>query len=361
MTQEPPRDHVRLLLGIAVLGGLAGVSVWVLAPFLPALVWATMIVVATWPAMRAVEARLGRRRWLAVTVMTTALLLAFVIPLSLAITTLVSNVDVVTGWAKSLKTHAFDVPPDWVAGLPLIGKRIDAGWRELAKNGELGEKVASYAAVVGKWFVDRIGDLGAVVLQFLLTVVISAILYAKGESAAAGVVRFARRIGGDRGEESVVLAGQAIRGVALGVVVTAVIQSALGGVGLAIAGVPYAAVLTAAMFMLALAQIGPLPVMAGATIWVFWRGETGWGAFMAVWTVIVGALDNVLRPILIKRGVDLPFLLILVGVIGGLIAFGMVGIFVGPAVLAVCYRLLESWVDETPGAGAAPEDRSRDR
>lgn len=352
MNPDPPRDHVRLLLEVAILGSLAAVSVWIMAPFLPALIWATMIVVSTWRLMLAAEKRLWHRRGLAAAVMTTAILIAFFGPLSAAIGMLVSNVDVVTGWVKSVEPHQFDVPPDWVAKVPLAGSRLDAAWRELAQDGELGAKISGAAAVVGKWFVAQIGDLGAVVLQFLLTVVISAILYVRGETAAAGVVRFARRIGGDRGEESVRLAGQAIRGVALGVVVTAVVQSALAGVGLAIAGIPYAMLLTAAILMLALAQIGPLPVMAGATIWTFWRGDTGWGVFLAVWTIVVGGLDNVLRPILIKRGVDLPLLLILVGVIGGLIAFGMVGIFVGPAVLAVCYRLVASWVGPAEKADA---------
>ncbi len=359
MSADHQRDHVRLLLAIAILGGLVAVSVWILAPFLPALIWATMIVVATWRTMLAVEARVGRRRWLATAVMTTAMLLAFVIPLTLAITTIVSNADVITGWVKSAQAGATDVPPEWVARIPVIGGKLDSGWRDLAANGELGAKVAAVAAVIGKWFLDKVGDLGAVLLQFLLTVAIAAILYSKGEIAAAAVVRFARKIGGDRGEASVVLAGQAIRGVALGVVVTAVVQSAVGGIGLAIAGVPYATVLTAVMFLLALAQIGPLPVMAGATIWVFWRGETGWGIFLAVWTIIDSTMDNVIRPLLIKRGVDLPLLLILVGVIGGLIAFGLVGIFVGPAVLAVCYRLLDSWVGETPGPVAPVDDPTR--
>jgi predicted PurR-regulated permease PerM len=359
MTKEPDRDHVRLLLEVAILGSLVAVSVWIMAPFLPALIWATMIVVATWPLMKAAEARLWKRRGLAATVMTLAMLLAFFGPLSAAIMTLVSHADVITGWVKSVDPHTFDVPPDWVAKIPVAGTRLDTAWRDLAQDGELGEKIAAVGAVVGKWFFAQIGDLGAVVLQFLLTVVIAAILYVNGETASAGVIRFARRIGGDRGEGSVVLAAQAIRGVALGVVVTAVIQSALGGVGLAIAGVPYVTLLTAAMFMLALAQIGPLPIMAGATIWVFTRGETGWGVFMIVWTIVVGALDNVLRPILIKRGVDLPILLILVGVIGGLIAFGMVGIFVGPSVLAVCYRLVASWVGPAAAPEAPPEDPSR--
>jgi predicted PurR-regulated permease PerM len=162
------------------------------------------------------------------------------------------------------------------------------------------------------------------------------------------VLLCARRIGGDRGESVVILASKAIRGVAIGVVVTALTQAVLGGIGLAVAGVPYAAVFTAAMFMLAVAQIGVGPVMICAVIWLFWKGETGWGTALLVWSVLVMVLDNVLRPMLIKRGVDLPMLLILVGVIGGLIGFGLVGIFVGPIVLAVTYTLVAAWSAEAP-------------
>jgi len=356
MNPAPPRDPVRLLLGIGILGGLAAVSIWILMPFLPALIWATMIVVATWPMMRAVETRLGRRRWLATAVMTSALLLTFVIPLSLATVTLVQHMDVVTGWVKSLQSQAFDVPPEWVGKIPMVGARLDETWREQAASSDFGAKLSGYAAIVGSWFVAQVGDLGGVVLTFLLTVVIAAILYSRGEMAAAGVVRFARKIGGDRGETSAVLAAQAIRGVALGVVVTAIAQSALGGIGLFIAGVPYAAVLTAVMFMLALAQIGAVPVMAGATIWAFTQDHTGWGVFLIVWTVVVGGLDNVLRPILIRRGVDLPLLLILAGVIGGLVAFGLVGLFVGPAVLAVTYRLTQGWTAIEAQSSALVDD-----
>ncbi len=358
MTNPMQRDPIRLLLGIAILGGMAAVSVWIMKPFLPALIWATMIVVATWPMMLAVQTRLWRRRGLATAVMTVALLLTFVIPLSLAIVTIVNHMDVITGWVKLLQTRTFDVPPDWVDRIPVVGSRLGDLWREQAATGELGATVSSYAAVVGTWFVAQVGDLGGVVLQFLLTVVIAAILYTRGETAAAGVIRFARTIGGDRGENSVVLAAQAIRGVALGVVVTAVAQSAIGGIGLGIAGVPYAAVLTAVMFMLALMQIGAVPVMAGGAIWAFTQGHTGWGIFLVVWTVLVGGLDNVLRPILIRRGVDLPLLLILVGVIGGLIAFGLVGLFVGPAVLAVTYRLIQGWTAAEASPSVIADDRS---
>jgi predicted PurR-regulated permease PerM len=132
--------------------------------------------------------------------------------------------------------------------------------------------------------------------------------------------------------------------VALGVVVTAIVQSTAAGIGLAVSGIPYVTVLTAVIFMLCIAQLGPILVLAPAVGWLYWSGDPVWGTVLLVWTVIVGALDNVLRPILIKRGADLPLLLIFAGVIGGLVSFGIIGLFVGPVILAVTYRLLESWV-----------------
>jgi predicted PurR-regulated permease PerM len=188
-------------------------------------------------------------------------------------------------------------------------------------------------------------------VQFLLTVVIAAILFAFGETAAAGVRRFGRRLAGQHGEHGVVLAGQAIRGVALGVVVTALVQAILGGIGFAVAGVPFVGILTALMFLLCVVQIGPGPVLFCAVAWLYWKGITGWATGLLVWSIMVGTVDNVLRPYLIKKGADLPLLLIFAGVIGGLIAFGLVGIFVGPVVLAVAYMLLEAWVTEEPVEG----------
>lgn len=151
-----------------------------------------------------------------------------------------------------------------------------------------------------------------------------------------------------------VLAGKAIRGVALGVGLTALVQSVLGGIGLAVAGVPAAAVLTAVMLLLCIAQLGPVLVLVPAVIWLFWSGQTLWGTALLFWTVIVATMDNFLRPVLIKKGADLPLLLIFAGVIGGLLAFGIIGLFIGPVVLAVTYTLLGSWVDTDPGSAAQP-------
>jgi predicted PurR-regulated permease PerM len=123
----------------------------------------------------------------------------------------------------------------------------------------------------------------------------------------------------------------------------------LGGIGLALAGVPMAPVLTVLMFMLCIAQLGPILVLLPAVAWLYWSGDSGWGTFLLVWTAVVGSLDNVLRPYLIKKGADLPLLLIFAGVIGGMLTLGLVGIFVGPVVLAVAYTLLDAWVEDDRG------------
>ncbi len=344
------QDLARAALGVLFLAALVGLSLWILLPFLGAIAWATMIVVATWPALLAVQSRLWKSRAFAVTVMTVALLVVLIVPLAAAITTIVAHSKEFAGWAKAIAAFRLSSPPAWLVQLPLIGDVARQAWEEIgvAGVGELAAKAGPYAAAATRWFIAQVGNLGKLFLQLLLTVLFAAVLYARGESAATGVRRFARRLAGENGVNAVALAAQAIRGVALGVVVTALAQSVLGGIGLLIAGVPFTAVLTALMFILAVAQIGAAPVLVVPVVWLYWTGSTGWATFLLVWTLAVGGLDNILRPMLIKRGAHLPLLLVFSGVIGGLIAFGLIGIFIGPIVLAVGYTLLKAWVEEAP-------------
>jgi predicted PurR-regulated permease PerM len=341
-------DLAKTTLGVLFIGLLIIASLWVLQPFLPAIIWATMVVVATWPVLLWVQAMLWNSRALAVTVMSLILLLLFMVPMALAIGTIVQNSDQIVEWTKSIADFRIPAPPDWVASLPFVGDKAAIAWQQAVDTGgkELMHKLAPHAGAMVKWATSKFGSIGLLFVQFLLTVIIAAVMYAGGESAAAAVKRFGRRLAGPRGENIVVLAGQAIRGVALGVGVTALVQSALGGIGLAIVGIPFAGLLTAMMLMLCIAQLGPGLVLIPAVIWVYWSGDTGWGTFLLVWSVVVVALDNFLRPVLIKLGADLPLLLILAGVIGGLFAFGLVGIFVGPVVLAVAYTLLDEWISD---------------
>ena len=343
------RELTRTLLGVIFLGALIVASFWILRPFLAATIWATMIVVATWPVMLWLQDRLWRRRTLAVVAMTVILLLLFVVPFTLAIGTIVANADEIGALLKSLADFRMPPsPPDWIANLPFVGEKAVLAWEQAAVAGVEGllAKLMPYAGSATTWFVARAGNVGYLFVQFLLTLLLAALMYARGEVVAHSLGRFGHRLAGERGENAVRLAGQAIRSVALGVVVTAVVQSAIGGFGLAIAGVPFAGLLTAAMLLLCIAQLGPTPVLVPAVIWLYWTGQTAWGTLLLVVTVVVVTLESVLRPMLIKRGADLPLLLIFAGVIGGLLAFGLVGIFVGPVVLAVAYTLLEAWIGD---------------
>jgi predicted PurR-regulated permease PerM len=348
VSQPPPSwDLTRILLSVVAIGGLIGASFWVLRPFLPAVVWATMVVVATWPAFRAMQARLWGRRVLAVTVMTLLMLTILAAPLTMTVIAIVERADDVVAWSRAMAARGVPAPPEWVANFPLVGRRIAAEWRQLAATPpeDLARQVTPYLAGVVGWVIAQAGGLGALLVQFLLTVAVSAMLYAQGETAAAGLLAFAQRLGGEQGTRVVILSAGAIRAVALGIVVTALVQSAIGGIGLAVTGVPHTLLLTSLMVMLGVAQIGPWPVLFGAVVWLYMSGQTFWGTVMLVWAILTTSLDNILRPILIKRGADLPLVLILAGVLGGLLAFGLVGLFVGPVILAVTYTLLVAWVD----------------
>src|SRR5262249_15441289 len=248
---------------------------------------------------------------------------------------------------KSLGSLKTATPPDWLAALPFVGPRVVEWWQRATAAGvqELGARILPYAGIIVSWLASQLGGFGVLLVQFLLTLLLAAAMYAKCGRAAAQLVRFGRRLAGSGGETSVYLAGQTIRAVALGVVVTALAQTAVGGIGLLIAGVPFAALFSGIMFIFAIAQIGVIPVLAPAVAWLYWSGDSGWGTFLLVWTIITGTMDNFFRPILIKRGADLPLLLVFAGVIGGLFAFGLIGIFVGPVVLAVTDALLDAWID----------------
>jgi predicted PurR-regulated permease PerM len=356
-------DLTRTTLAVLFVSGMIAACFWILRPFLPAIIWATTLVVATWPIMLQVQRRLWNSRGLAVAIMAMALLIVFVVPFWLAITTIADNFDRIVGWTTSLAAFKLPPPPEWLSGVPLFGNRAAQFWETLAASGiePLVSKAAPYAGGVASWFVAALGGLGIVLVQFLLTVVVAGVMYLNGEHAAAAARRFGRRLAGERGEQSVRLAAQAIRSVALGVVVTALGQAVLGGIGIALAGLPLSAVLTAVMFMLCIAQLGPLPVLVPAVIWLYWSGATGWGTFLLVWSILLSTLDSVVRPLLIRKGAHLPLILLLAGVVGGLIAFGLVGIFLGPVVLAVGYTLLQSWMAEAripDEGGSAPPHRA---
>jgi len=341
-------DITRITLAVLFIGALIAASFWIFKPFLTSFIWATIIVVATWPLLLKLQDWFWHKRGLAVTAMTIILLLVLVIPLTFAISAIIDSTDKITGWIRSLSTFTVPAMPEWVGKIPLVGKKVAESWQQYAAlpPEDLSARLTPYAKNAISWFLAKAGSIGMMLLQFLLTVIISAILYANGETAASGVRKFVRRLAGPKGDETAVLASKAVRGVALGFVLTAIIQTVLAGIGLAITGVPAVAILTAVIFIFCIAQIGPAIVLILSVIWLFYSGQTLWGSVLIAWSIPVLLLDNIIRPVLIKKGADLPLLLIFAGVIGGLIAFGVIGLFIGPVVLAVSHVLLKAWVSE---------------
>ncbi|HGX9945783.1 AI-2E family transporter YdiK [Klebsiella pneumoniae] len=328
-----PRDIPQILLSVLFLALIIISCLWVVQPFILSFAWAGTVVIATWPVLLRLQRVLFGKRLLAVLAMTLLLFLLFVIPIALLVNSLVDN------------------------SVPLVGDKLYSAWHGLLDMGgsAIMAKVRPYIGTTTSWFVGQAAHIGKLLVYCGLMLLFSALLYWRGEQVAYGFRYFATRLAAKRGDAAVLLAGQAVRAVALGVVVTALTQAVLGGIGLAVSGVPYAALLTVVMIFTCLVQLGPLLVLVPSIIWLYWSGDTTWGTVLLVWSCVVGTMDNVIRPVLIRMGADLPMILILTGVIGGLIAFGMIGLFIGPVLLAVSWRLYDAWVHEVPPPPKDPD------
>ena len=339
-------DLARNTLGVLFIGALMLASAWILRPFIAGLIWSAMVAVSTWPLMLRVQDWCGGRRGPAVAAMTVAILFVFLIPLGLAISVIAAHAGDVTAWVQGLSQRSVPAPPAWLGSVPFVGPRAVSAWQVVQASGmpELVARIEPYAQDLSKWLIAEAGTFGLLLVQFLLIVILTAVFYSGGEAWAAWLKAFGRRLADERGENAIVLAGQAIRGVAMGVVVTAILQSALAGIGLLVAGVPVPMLLTAVIFALCIAQLGPILVLIPCVIWVYSNDGIVWGTVFLIWCLAVGLMDNFVRPVLIRRGADLPLMLIIAGVIGGLLAFGLVGLFVGPVILAVSFTLVDAWV-----------------
>ncbi|WP_309491418.1 AI-2E family transporter YdiK [Trinickia mobilis] len=350
-------DLPRIVLGAGSLLLLIGGTLYVLHPFVPALIWGTMIVVATWPGFVALQRRLHGRRAPAVVLMLLVQIVVIVVPIYSAVSTLASHAAEITGFLKGLPDYALPSPPQWLASVPVVGARIAHEWQSLSDAGPGGvlAEVEPYLTIAARWLLARASQLGVFALYLLLMLIVCGLLYAKGEIAARLVTRVAERVAPHNGAEIVLLAAQSVRAIALGVVVTAVIQASLGALGVWVAGVPFAGILAALLLVVCLVQIGPLLPLLGCVAWLFVNGSRLTAILLLIWSIGVTMLDSILRPLLIRRAVELPMVLILFGVLGGLLSLGVVGLFIGPVILAVTYHLLLAWIG-TAKPSAAESD-----
>jgi predicted PurR-regulated permease PerM len=344
---EPVRTALRLL----IIGSLLLAVLYILRPFLPSMLWSAFIVITVWPGMTWLQHRFRWNR-AACALLLAAVLIGFVIgPLLAGIFAFAEHGETLFYDAKAAVERIPDEPPAWVGELPLVGSRLAETWRDVA-SGEAGLRARLGPAVQagGRWLFGQVGAVGGLFLQFLLVLVFTLVFYLNGERLDEVSQLLASRIGGERALQARDQARQAIRAVALGVVLTALLQAGLALIGLLIAGAPLAILVAFICFLLAIAQFGAaLPLLAVAG-WLYWgQDAAGWAAFLAIWAlVVVGGVDNIIRPMLITRGMSMPMTLVFLGVIGGLLAYGLIGVFLGPTLVAIAYTLLLAWLAEPP-------------
>jgi predicted PurR-regulated permease PerM len=334
-------------------------------PFLPAILWAIVFAVTIWPFFVKLEKVLGGRTSLAAVVPTLLLALIFFVPLVYVGFKLVSQASVAIDYGQGLMEKGLGPPPLWLKGLPLVGVRFEGIWQDIAQDTpKLIEMVKPHI----KNLLGTMVSAGTGMAQILLMVVLSLIIFffvlKEGHAIRASLEKMALRLAGEKGRRLLFVAGSTMRSVVFGILGSAIVQGVMAIFGLWISGVPSPVFIGTVAGVFALIPIGLIQVvLLPAAGWlIFYKGQIGWGIFLAIWSFfVIGNIDNVIRPMLISRGAKVPFLVVFLGVLGGLAFGGIIGLFVGATLLAVFYTILKGWVaaeDENSGAVPIMIDRT---
>jgi predicted PurR-regulated permease PerM len=276
--------------------------------------------------------------------MSLGMILVILLPFVFVGFTLADDVTALTAAMRRSVEAGPPAPPAWLAKVPVIGQRATEQWKSLASDTEkLREKARKWIQPVSAALLKLGLLLGAGLMQMTLSIFIAFFFFRHGEALAGRLRSAVERIGGEQGQNLLTIAGNTVRGVVYGILGTALVQALMAGVGFLAAGVPGAMVLALLTFFLSVVPMGPPLIWLPAALWLFNQGRTGWGIFMIIWGLGVSSVDNFVKPWLISQGSNMPFLLIFFGVLGGALAFGFIGVFLGPTLLAVGYRLIEVW------------------
>ena len=317
----------------------------ILQPFIAAILFAAIVCVTTWPLYQWLLARLGNRPALAASLMALLLMLVVLVPMVFLAASLADAMPLLAGKLRAFFEHAAVSPPDWLRRIPLVGEQLDAYWHKLAENrDELHGLLKQFYEPTRKLLTAIVTLTGEGLLQLVLVLFITFFFYRDGAALAARLHSGSRQLGGELGGQMLELTRGAVMGVMVGIVGTAAAQALVALIGFLLAGVPCAMLLAAAVFFLSMIPVGPPLIWGGAAFWLYDQGQTGWAIFMVVWGVaVISSVDNFVKPLLISRTASLPILLIALGVFGGVLAFGFIGIFLGPVLLALVLVLAEKW------------------
>ncbi len=333
------------IVSIAAITLLVGACFVVLKPFVVAVIWAAILCFVTWPLYSILENWLGKRRTVAAALMTLMISLVVVVPLGIIGMSLADSFKIAISSIFQIARDGLPEPPQWIERLPIVGSMLYSHLTELAHHRE--NTLSEISLLLSKsksWFVARGFDLGQGAFQLILSVFISFFFYRDGVMFVEKLQSAIDRVVGDRTQRLLAVTTGTIKGVVYGILGTALVQGVLAGLGFWFMGVPVPILLGLLTFFLALFPAGAPFVWFPASIWLFYKAGALWGFISLIYGfLVVSGVDNFLKPYLISRESHLPFILVFLGILGGMIAFGFIGLFLGPTLLAVGYSLLQEW------------------
>jgi predicted PurR-regulated permease PerM len=348
--QKPSSDAILANFALILLGSGCILVLW---PFLTALVWAAILVTTSWPVFLSLNRWVGERRAFAASLITLLVSLALLGPVVAVALALGDNVAELVRAAAALAENGLPDAPAWLTSLPVIGPSIHNYWQQFAHDGQrLVQALEQFAEPARAAALAGGRLMGRGVLDIALSVFLSFFFFLHGEALAARLHITLGRLAGSRALYLLGIAHDTVTGVIYGILGTGLAQGVLAAIGFAVAGVPGAVLLGVATFFLSVVPVGPPLVWGGAALWLFQHNQPGWAAFVALWGFfVVSTVDNVIKPFIISRGSKLPFAIVFLGVLGGVLAFGVIGVFLGPTLLAIGYSLAIEWT-----AGATPAE-----
>jgi predicted PurR-regulated permease PerM len=343
-------NWIELAIRLGVLGLLLYASFILIRPFLTIAIWSAVLTIALYPVYDWIVALLRGRRRLAAALLTLLSFLIVIGPATWLALGLIDSLITLSG-RLDLSTMALPPPSEAVRSWPLVGDPIYQFWGLASSNLQAAlAKIAPHLEPIGRGLLGIAADAGTGVLQFLIALAVAGFLYSPAPLLVDAIGRFSRRLASGRGEEFVRLAGATIRAVSRGVIGVSALQAFFAGLGLMAIGIPGASLITSAVLILGIIQIGPSIVLIPVIIWSWFVKDTATALLFTAYMIPVNLMDNILRPIVMGRGLDTPTLVILIGVIGGTVSYGITGLFLGPIVLALIWELLVAWIKDGKNA-----------
>ena len=340
------RDYERYAVFAALLLLVIGCYL-VVRPFVTAFLWGGILSISTRGLYERVRRLVGGRRRLAAALTSLTLAAFLFVPITAFAVRLAGETPALVERVNGMLSGGLREPPAWLATLPLVGRSANAWWQSVATDPEkLRAELRPLVGPIRDFLIAAAAGLSAGILEFALAVIIAGFLYVRGGDAARVVDRIVGRLGGEPGRRQIAVVRSTIRSVFRGLLGTCAVQAVLAMIGFWIAGIPNVLLLGMATFFLSVVPAGPALLWLPAALWLGSNGSTGSAIFLGLWgLVIVGGSDNVVRPLLIGKGIESPIALVFLGVIGGILAFGFLGLFIGPTLLAVAYNLVQEWVE----------------